>query len=244
VLALKSPRSNVTLDVWRARCVGSAIAMRIFAILIASAAACGGAPPAQTAPTPSIDPSAATAPSPPAAVESTTPPAEAPTAATSAPADAAPTPPATATPAPACAPADVTVTLGDDDAAMNHWSKPIVAKNTSARACSLVGYPNVSVVAGAAKKPVSKTPKGYMGGYLGDGAPPPVTIAPGATAAALMEGTNCGVYSPPKKSPSYTKVVVTLPGAASAVDIAATFGACDLTVHPFVAGTDGRSAAP
>jgi hypothetical protein len=203
-------------------------------LLAAGLAACtsGATPPAADAPPPTPTatamPPAATA-TPPVPTATATPPATL---------DA---PPATA----ACSHDDVSLSTGDDEAGVGHRSITVQFRNRGDRSCTLSGYPRlVALGAGGDQLAVARqTPHGYLGGYTGPLPPAQVVLRPGAVASLTVEAYGF-ILATFKAGPPFRTLVFTLPGDTASVNVPWTnTDSCDqLEVHPFVAGTTGRSA--
>jgi hypothetical protein len=70
-------------------------------------------------------------------------------------------------------------------------------------------------------------------------APPVVTLAPGDTASAIVEGTDMPVGTA-TSCPTYPALLVTPPDAQQSVTVAVGIEGCShILVHPVVAGTSG-----
>jgi len=88
---------------------------------------------------------------------------------------------------PECTAADLTVTTGVTEAAAGHSSLVLLFTNSSGAPCFTKGYPGVAVrLPGGRVYNAVRTTTGYLGG---DAAPSParIQLAPGVTAAALIE---------------------------------------------------------
>lgn len=111
-----------------------------------------------------------------------------------APASAAPTPgPGTPAPGPdgnpqRCATAELTGSLGAGEGAAGSVIRTLVLTNTGTRTCELTGFPGVSYVAGDDGHQVG--PAASMSGPRGG----PVSLAPGAAAAAELKMVNVANY--------------------------------------------------
>lgn len=192
--------------------------------------------------------SQATAPPPSTATTSTT---AAPT--TTAPATTAPaptaapvpstTPPATVAHGSACQIGQLAVSDVEGGAGLGHSAVIVHFENTSHASCSLQGYPGVAGLDGAGHQVVQaqRTPSGYMGGLMTPGgAPPVVTLAPGRTASAKVEGTD----NPPGTAtscPQLAGLLVTPPDTFTSVRVPAAPSDCSgLQVHPIVPGDTGN----
>jgi hypothetical protein len=94
---------------------------------------------------------------------------------------AAPSPSAAAA-APACATSSLHVTLGTPNGYAGGVDQAIDFTNTSAASCTLYGYPGVSLVSGP-----SRTQVGLAARRAGTAPVRQVTLAPGATAHAVLQ---------------------------------------------------------
>jgi hypothetical protein len=153
---------------------------RLFPFLAASVGAlglagCGSGEPAAAAPSASTPPTTA---SPTYTVTATTP---EPTS-----------PPPSISVAPnsneLCGAGDVKLTLGEGDAAAGSAYHPLLITNTKADPCTVQGFPGVSYVAGDDGHQVGAA--AYRSGTKGD----PVQLAPGQTAAAVIQFVNVHNY--------------------------------------------------
>jgi hypothetical protein len=82
-----------------------------------------------------------------------------------------------------------------------------------------------------------RTLRGYMGGV--EGAAPTVTIAPGESASALVEGQ--GFDKNGNACPGYRGLLVTAPDDTRSTRLSWATDTCDtLWVHPVVPGVTGR----
>jgi len=145
----------------------------------------------------------------------------------------------------ACAPAQLAVTAGRRGAATGHIGVALLFENTGTRACVLDGYPGVGGLDGAGTQVTQavRTPSGFMGGLSGyvGGPVPSVTLTPGATASALVEGTDVPTGTATTCA-SYAALLVTPPNALQSVHVDASLPGCSgLRVNPVVTGTTGLS---
>lgn len=175
------------------------------------------------------------------------------TVATSAPAAPPSTVPAPVRTTPPSAPAGPTaapvscqqlaVSAGQQDAGLGHVGVAVVFRNTGSLTCVLTGYPTVSGL-DAAGRPLAqaqRTLTGYLGGEVRGAPASAVPLAPGQSAAALVEGLN---RAPDGGSacPPYAELSVAAPGQTRTHTLAVAFGACsDLQVHPVLAGSTGTA---
>ncbi|WP_370444825.1 DUF4232 domain-containing protein [Amycolatopsis sp. CA-128772] len=166
---------------------------RLFPVVAASAgvlalAACGsgGTTPAASSSTPSSA-------SPTATTTVTT--------ATSSPASSAPAAPPVAQPADngLCKAGDVKLSLGQGDAGAGSRYRPLLITNSSAKPCTIQGFPGVSYVAGTDGHQVGKD--AFREGGKGNA----VKLNPGQTAAADIQFVNVGNFDPGACQPTQVK---------------------------------------
>jgi hypothetical protein len=165
-------------------------------------------------------------------------PSSAPPASQTAPASSVP---ATHTSSPAgpqgCAAKQLNVSGGPlpGGSAAGHTGVLLMFVNTSARACTLFGYPGVDGLTPGGKDIASatRTFNGYLGGCKCTSLHS-VTLSPGGKASAITEGTigsgNCDRFG---------SLLVTPPNTATSTEIDLAPHSCQFTVHPVVAGTTG-----
>lgn len=143
-----------------------------------------------------------------------------------------------------CTATGLGVSLGGGDAALGHVSINLLFKNTGSTACTLTGYPVVALLDSKGNQVVLAvaSPSGYMGGLpSGETTPSTVTLTPGATVSAKVEGTDNPVNGA-TSCPSYSAILVTPPNNNQAINLplAAAFPDCSgIQVHPVVPGTTG-----
>lgn len=177
-------------------------------------AGCGSTSPSSPSVTPMSSPSASASVSP-AAVSS---------------------PSATAAAIPRCT-QNIRVIVGARQGAAGHLAMVLIFNNAGHTTCRILGYPGLDEVtaSGALVVHAKRTLQGMAGGAS---AVVPVTLAPGASASALVEASDvpqggtadCGSYS----------MMVTPPDQFVAVSAGtAMFPKCALEIHPVVAGTHG-----
>lgn len=122
---------------------------------------------------------------------------------------------------PQCGAATLKLTLGGGDGAAGHLYQALDFTNTGSVACVMTGFPGVSYVTG------------NNGQQLGapaqrDGAAgPSVTLAPGATASAIVGRTDVGVFDPNACKPApVTGLRVYPPNDTAALFVPATGTGC------------------
>jgi hypothetical protein len=150
---------------------------------------------------------------------------------------------------PPCTNAQITVSDAGGGAALGHVDQVLVFTNTGHTACTLTGYPRLAGLSsiGQDETQATRTPGGYMGGLLsGDTTPPVVSLAPGETASAIVEGTDNPIGSRPCFH--YQALLVTPPNLTDQTRVGISdagmqgFPDCSgLEVHPVVAGSTGSS---
>lgn len=131
------------------------------------------------------------------------------------------------------------VSAGAEDAGLGHRSFTLVFINRGRAACRLHGYPGVAGLdaSGRQTSQAKRTLSGYLGGVRG--AAPTVTIAPGESASALVEGQ--GFDKNGNACPGYRGLLVTAPDDTRSTRLSWTTDTCDtLQVHPVVPGVTGR----
>jgi Protein of unknown function (DUF4232) len=133
------------------------------------------------------------------------------------------------------------MSIGQGGAGLGHISEPILFRNAGTTTCTMYGYPSVIVSANGATSGVDDTPNGYLGGASGSTVPD-VTLAPGATASALIEGTD----SPEGNAtscPTFNSVQVSPPGDSQSVTLDTSLPGCStIEVHPVVNGSTGTQS--
>ncbi|MFB9235760.1 DUF4232 domain-containing protein [Plantactinospora siamensis] len=140
-----------------------------------------------------------------------------------------------------CALRQLRVTIGQADAGAGHWGLPLVFTNSGGTACELKGYPGVAGLNAAGRQVTQarREASGYLGGLAGNATPPLVRLAPGASAAALLEGSNVP-RGTATDCPQYAGLLVTPPDETHSVRLDTGARGCDgLHIHPVVPGTDG-----
>jgi hypothetical protein len=129
----------------------------------------------------------------------------------------------------------VTATFGG--VGLGHEGVLLLFKNTSSVTCSLYGYPGVAGLnaEGVQITQATRTLNGYLGG-AGKSAPH-VSLEPGATASAIVEGTDIPIGSA-TSCPTYSSLLVTPPNETQSVAIHISLPGCSgLQVHPVVTRT-------
>lgn len=154
-------------------------------------------------------------------------------------------------PAPECTAADLSVTGGATGAGLGHSALVLLFTNSSSAPCFVQGYPGVALqLSGGGVYNAERTMTGYMGG---DAAPSPtrVSLAPGATASAVIEWLDApqdGGAVTTADCTGYAAVglLVTAPDQTSSTELGAP-GALPVCwgfeVHPIVPGSGGRYPA-
>ena len=143
----------------------------------------------------------------------------------------------------ACTSAQLGVSAGTKGVGLGHVGIPLVFRNVSDQACTLSGYPGVAGldVHGSQTIQATRTPKGYLGGltFSSGGPVPAVDLQPGATASALVEGTD----TTEPACPIYPSLLVTAPNTFQSVSLDIEMPGCTgLQVHPVVPGSSGSEA--
>jgi len=136
------------------------------------------------------------------------------------------------------------MSVGQTGAGLGHEGVVVLFRNTSAAACVLAGYPGVAALDATGRQvaQAERTPSGYLGGMeTGSTTPRAVTLGPGATASALVEGTDVPEGTA-TSCPTYAALLVTPPTSTRSQRLTASLPGCSpLQVHPVVRGTTGTS---
>ena len=128
--------------------------------------------------------------------------------------------------------------IGQSGAGLGHVGEPILFRNAGTTTCTMYGYPSVIMFVNGEASGVDDTPNGYLGGTSGSTIPT-VNLAPGATASALVEGTDNPVGNA-TSCPTYTSMHVTPPGDSQTVTLVTSLPGCStIEVHPVVSGSAG-----
>jgi hypothetical protein len=193
------------------------------------ASACGSSsPPATTTTTTSTTTTTTTVPS-----KSSTTVTSTPTAPTT-------TPVATAL----CTGASIGVTGSQAGAAAGHEGVILLFANNGPASCVLFGYPGVAGLNAGGSQVVQaqRTLTGMLGGLApGVTALPRITLAPGQTASAVVEGTDVPSGNE-TTCPTYPSLLVTAPNTKVSVSVPQSVPGCSgLQVHPVVPGTSGST---
>jgi hypothetical protein len=131
------------------------------------------------------------------------------------------------------------VSLGQSGAGLGHIGEPIVFQNTGTTTCTMYGYPSVKVSPNGLASGVDDTPNGYLGGLSGSTIPT-VNLTPGATASALVEGTD-NPEGTATSCPTYSSLEITPPGDSQTFTLYTSLPGCStIEVHPVVSGSTGQ----
>jgi hypothetical protein len=149
------------------------------------------------------------------------------------------TPPSTAPVEPAnlCRLSELSVSAGQGTGAAGTISVPILFRNTGTRTCQLQGWPGVAGLnaTGAQVTQAVRTPNPQSGGAV----PPAVTLAPGATVSAAVQGSDVPVGTA-TSCVTYPSLLVTPPGETHSTVVTAALPGCNgLKVFPVITGTNG-----
>jgi hypothetical protein len=155
--------------------------------------------------------------------------------------------PATSIPATSseCAFTQLSVTATSGEGGLGHVADLLQFKNTSSSPCQLSGYPGVAGLDSSGQQEVQavRTLNGYLGGVPTGTVPPVVTLAPGDTASATLEGTDVPVGNE-SNCPSYPALLVTPPNTRQSVVVGVEIEGCSpIQIHPVVAGTSGDTVS-
>ena len=144
-----------------------------------------------------------------------------------------------------CQETQLDVRMTSDGAATGHVGDLIVITNIGGSACTVAGYPTVSMSGGANVVPsvAKKTKNGFLGGLGGTGPTIPIPVvrllAHGGAASSIVEGGDVPVGNA-VECVTYTKVSVALPHLSPAYRFTTKFPGCIRPeVHPFVRGAKG-----
>lgn len=109
--------------------------------------------------------------------------------------------------------------------------------------CVTTGYPGVALLdaGGRQVQQASRTRSGFMGGLASTTAPiPRITLAPGQTATAVIEGQTYDVAAE-KSCGSSPALLFTLPDNTDSTKLVTRTPVCSgLQVHPLVKGSTGN----
>ncbi|MFF5174474.1 DUF4232 domain-containing protein [Micromonospora sp. NPDC000089] len=134
------------------------------------------------------------------------------------------------------------VTFGQGGVAAGTWATVLVLRNAGDTACQLRGYPGVAGLDATGRQVTQarRTAAGSAGGLADPSAQPPlVTLAPGATGSALLEGSNVPRGSA-TTCPTYQGLLVTPPDETWSVRLTTRARGCSgLEIHPVVPGVTG-----
>ena len=146
-----------------------------------------------------------------------------------------------------CRNGQITVSKGGGGVATGHSGEVILFSNSSNSSCSISGYPGVAGLdaQGAQVTQAKRTPSGFIGGLQpGVTTPPQVTLSPGQTASAIVEGTDLPV-SGATSCTSYPSLLITPPNLTDSVRVIAPLPGCSpIEVHPIVPGSTGSTSTP
>jgi hypothetical protein len=123
--------------------------------------------------------------------------------------------------------------------AAGHWGTILLFRNSGSSGCHLQGYPGVAGLDANGKQATQarRTAGGYIGGSPA-GEPQRIELAAGATASALVEGSNVPEGNA-TDCPTYQGLLVTPPDETHSVHLSGGGRGCSgLEIHPVVAGPD------
>ena len=128
-------------------------------------------------------------------------------------------------------------------AAAGHQGVVLLFVNKGTTPCVLFGYPGVAGLnsSGSQVTQAQRTLTGMMGGLApGVTTLPRITLAPGQSASAVVEGVDVPSGNAP--CATYPSLLVTAPNTKVSVPIALSLPGCQpLQVHPVVPGTTGST---
>jgi len=132
-------------------------------------------------------------------------------------------------------------TTASDDSGMGHIGVVLIFRNSSAQTCRLEGYPGAAALDAAGHQDVqaTRTLNGYWRALPPGEGPPTVTLVPGGTASAFIEGTDVPVNGA-TSCPTYPNLLVTPPNTTVSVLVAKSMPGCTpIQIHPVVPGITG-----
>jgi hypothetical protein len=152
---------------------------------------------------------------------------------------------------PLCTNGQMVVSDSGGGAGLGHEDQVILFTNDSPAPCTLTGYPGVAGLNASGQQVVQaiRTPSGYLGGLWNNATTPPrVSLNPGQTASAIVEGTDNPIGTA-TSCPSYTHLLVTPPNLTNSVRVSVSGlgspptsglpGCSVIEVHPVVPGSIG-----
>jgi hypothetical protein len=136
--------------------------------------------------------------------------------------------------------------------ALGHEDQVIVFTNKGQSTCTLSGYPGVAGLDanGNQVAQAQRTISGYLGGLPMGASPPNVSLAPGNTASAIVEGTDDPVGTA-TTCPYYSALLVTPPNLTESTRVTVAglgsnpsglAGCSPIEVHPVVPGSGGGAS--
>jgi uncharacterized protein DUF4232 len=153
--------------------------------------------------------------------------------------------------APLCTNGQVGVSDSGGGAGLGHEDQVILFTNHSPSPCTLTGYPGVAGLDANGEQVVQavRALSGYLGGLWNDARTPPrVSLNPGQTASAIVEGTD-NPTGTATSCPSYDHLLVTPPNLTDSVRVSVSGlgspptsglpGCSIIEVHPVVPGNSG-----
>lgn len=143
-----------------------------------------------------------------------------------------------------CRSGQIAVMAGGAGAGLGHVGVVLRFRSTSASTCTLSGYPGATLVtAGGRDLPVRRSRTGYLGGLADASAPVPVvSVWPGQTVSASLEGLDSDPAHGGGSCPRYAHLLVTPPNQTVTVRMASPLReVCLPEIHPVVAETTGRA---
>lgn len=151
-----------------------------------------------------------------------------------------------------CGVGQLRIQAGEGGRALGSVGQTVVFTNVGQTTCTMMGYPGVAALnaQGDQVAQAVRHPTGMIGGLPNDSSPiPVVTLAPGQTASAEIEGSD----TPPGTATTcvgYPSFLVTPPGETHSVGVSVStvdnsyggFPGCyPISVNPVVPGVTGRS---
>jgi len=142
---------------------------------------------------------------------------------------------------PACTGAQISVGDGQSNGAAGHIGIPLLFMNVSDHTCTLYGFPGVAGLNANNQQAVQA--QRVTQGYLGTSTVSTVTLAPGASASALLSAVDVPSGNA-TGCPSYGALLVTPPGTrqSTRVVLAPVPGCPTLQIYPVVPGKTGTAS--
>ena len=137
-----------------------------------------------------------------------------------------------------CSLSSVSASAGPAAVGLGHVGVVLIFTNTRSPPCTVRGYPLITV----SVHRVTRTLLGYLGGVEGTSVLPTITLSPGQSASALLEGSD--INRTGQRCSTLSELGVGLPGSTSSTRVQlqrnSEMTVCgELEVHPMVGGISG-----